>query len=91
MNARLSVVTRVQSSATRRLRPHAGRLLTIADISGPWRPSGSVAGAGVWAVVWESRSEKVWAALADFNHADQLRLIEECRRVDIEQYGERRT
>lgn len=59
-----------------------GRRLTIEQIRGPWRPSGSVAGAGVFAVVWETHSCTFWAPLHDFYPTDQLRLIEACRWLD---------
>lgn len=71
----------------RRFIPKRGNLLTLENIRGPWRPSGTVAGAGVWAVIWETRKGSFWAALHDFHAADLLRLIEACRRIDIEQHG----
>jgi len=87
LSAKLRLLASDRDAAPRRFRPHAGRLLTMANIRGPWRPSGTVAGAGIWAVVWEARSGTFWAALADFSPADQLRLIEACRRLDAEQFG----
>lgn len=62
--------------------PVQGRLLTMANIRGPWRPSGAVAGAGVFAVIWSTRVGEYWAPLHDFEPADQLRLIESCRWAD---------
>lgn len=70
-----------------RFRPRPGTLLTLSNIRGPWRPSGAVSGAGVWGICWETRSGPFWAALHDFAPADQLRLIEACRRIDREQFG----
>lgn len=87
MIAGLRLVASDHGAAPRRFRPHAGRLLEMANIRGPWRPSGSVGGSGVFAVVWECRSGLFWAALHDFEPADQLRLIEACRRIDIEASG----
>lgn len=66
----------------RRFLPHRGQKLTMANVRGPWRPSGTVAGAGVFAVVWSTRLGDYWAALHDFAPADQLRLIEACRWLD---------
>lgn len=71
-------------AALRRFRPARGCLLTLSVIRGPWRPSGAVGGAGVFAVVWETWSGSFWAALHDFAPADQLRLVESCRRLDAE-------
>lgn len=64
--------------APRRIFPPPGGSLTTRDISGEWRPSGSVAGAGVFAVVWSTRYGERWAALHDFAPSDALRLIDEC-------------
>ena len=69
-------------TSPRRFRPLSGRLLTIDNVRGPWRPSGAVGGACVFAVVWSTRSGDFWAALHDFEPADQLRLIESCRWSD---------
>lgn len=74
-------------SSLRRFRPRAGRLLTMANIRGPWRPSGTVAGSGLFAVVWSTCAGSYWAALHDFTPADQLRLIEAGRSLDVEQFG----
>jgi hypothetical protein len=71
----------------RRFVPVRGRRLTLDAIRGPWRPSGTVASAGVFAVVWEVRSGSFWAPLHDFEPSDQLRLIESCRSFDVEQFG----
>ena len=62
--------------------PNAGRPLTLDDIRGLWRPSGSVAGAGLFAVVWTSRSGTWWAPLHDFALPDQMQLIDMCRAED---------
>ena len=66
----------------RRFFPRRGGRLTMGVIRGPWRPSGAVAGAGVFAVVWSTRSGDFWAPLHDFEPADQLRLIDACGWVD---------
>ena len=66
----------------RRLRPSAGAYLPRTVIRGRWRPSGTVDGCGVFAVVWTARSMTCWAALADFSPADQLSLIDECAWID---------
>lgn len=68
----------------RRFWPARGQLLTMAHVRGPWRPSGAVAGAGVFAVVWSTRAGDFWAPLHDFTAVDQLRLIEACRWQDRE-------
>lgn len=73
----------------RRFWPQSGRKLTLDVVRGPWRPSGTVAGAGVFAVVWSTRRGDFWAAVHDFEPADQLRLIDMVRRLDLEQYGVR--
>jgi hypothetical protein len=66
----------------RRFWPERGTQLTLDVIRGPWRPTGAVAGVGVFAVRWETRAVSFWAPLHDFAPADQLRLIEACRWVD---------
>lgn len=66
----------------RRFFPAPGRQLNLENIRGPWRPSGTVAGAGVFAVVWTTRVGDYWAPLHDFDPATQLRLIEACRLHD---------
>lgn len=66
----------------RRFMPRRGEFLTLENIRGPWRPSGTVGGMGVFAVVWTSPSSEFWAPLHDFAPADQLRLIEACRHND---------
>jgi hypothetical protein len=77
------------SAPPRRVYPSRGQPLTMACIRGPWRPSGAAAGAGVFSVVWSTRNGDFWAPLHDFNQLDQLRLIDECRRVDRMAYGDR--
>lgn len=72
------------SRPARRFYPRSGRALTLANIRGPWRPSGAVASAGVFAVVWSTATGEMWAPLHDFAPADQLRLIEACRVLDQE-------
>ena len=66
----------------RRFRTASGMKLTLAAIRGPWRPSGTVAGAGVFAVTWAVRTMNFWAPLHDFTTDTQLRLIEECAWLD---------
>lgn len=66
----------------RRFHPLRGQLLTMANIRGPWRPSGAVNSGGMFAVVWSTSSGDFWAPLHDFAPADQLRLIEACRHTD---------
>lgn len=83
MSARLRLVASDRDAAPRRFRPRPGQFLTLSNIRGPWRPSGTVAGA----VVWETHGGGFWAALSDFAPADQLRLIDACRRLDAEQFG----
>ena len=73
----------------RRFYPPRGRALTIDCIRGLWRPSCSVAGAGVFAVVWSTRRGDFWAPVHDFCQADQLRLIEACRLIDTLANGPR--
>ena len=74
-------------AAPRRFLPLRGQLLTLANVRGPWRPSGAVSGAGVFAVVWSTRAGDFWAPLHDFMPADQLRLVEACRWLDREAAG----
>lgn len=71
----------------RRFLPAPGQQLTLANIRGPWRPSGAVAGMGVFAVVWDTGRGSFWAPLHDFAAADQLRLVEDCRRLTLEADG----
>jgi len=66
----------------RRFFSSCGGLLTLSQIRGPWRPSGAVAGAGVFGVVWSTHGGNFWAPLHDFEPADQLRLIDACRHLD---------
>lgn len=66
----------------RRFYPSRGHLLTMANIRGPWRPSGAVNACGMFAVVWSTWAGDFWAPLHDFMPADQLRLIEACAQLD---------
>lgn len=75
---------RTPDQPPRRFVPLRGRLLTLNNVRDPWRPSGAVAGAGVFAVVWTTQSGDIWAPLHDFAAADQLRLVEACRHADRE-------
>lgn len=69
--------------APRRFFPPRGRKLSTANVRGPWRPSGTVASAGVFAVVWSTPTGfTFWAPLHDFDQSSQLRLIEQCRWLD---------
>lgn len=62
-----------------RFYPPSGQFLTLANVRGLWRPSGTVAGACVFAVVWTTRSGcDYWAPLHDFSPEDQRRLIDAC-------------
>lgn len=73
----------VRERPPRRFYPAPGRRLTLACIRGPWRPSGTVAGMGAFAVVWATSSgASFWAPLHDFEAIDALRLIEACRSLD---------
>lgn len=76
------MTSRPNSPPLRRFWPIAGRPLTLANIRGPWRPSGSVAACGMFAVVWSTCSGHWWAPLHDFAPADQLRLVDACRHLD---------
>jgi hypothetical protein len=86
MNTRLRLVTDACPSP-RRFRPRFGHFLTMANVRGPWRPSGAVGGAGVFAIIWEAHSGPFWAPLHDFDAPTQLRLIDACLRLDDEQFG----
>jgi hypothetical protein len=66
----------------RRFFPPRGQSLTLSNVRGPWRPSGTAGGLGVFAVVWSTRMGDFWAPLHDFTPADQLRLIDQCRWLD---------
>ena len=70
------------SQPARRFVPLRGQRLTVDNIKGPWRPSGSVEACGMFAVVWATRLGEFWAPLHDFTPADQLRLIDACRWLD---------
>ena len=65
-----------------RFRPQRGMRLTLDCIRGPWRPSGTVAGAGVFAVIWSTSRSAFWAALHDFEPEAQSRLIAQCHAID---------
>jgi len=77
--------------APRRFFPPPGGQLSLSNVRGPWRPSGAVAGAGMFSVVWSTHGGDFWAPLHDFEPADQLRLVEACRWLDqISGHGESR-
>jgi hypothetical protein len=67
--------------------PPSGQLLTLAKVRDLWRPSGTVIGAGVVAVVWSTQDGCCWARLHDFEPGDPLRLVEDCRRLGVETFG----
>lgn len=67
-----------------RFRPRPGQALTLACIHGLWRPSGAVAGVGVFAVIWSTGQSDFWAPLHDFEPAATDRLIEACCALDQE-------
>jgi hypothetical protein len=75
------------SAPPRRIFPRDGRRLDLGAIRGPWRPSGAVHGCGVFAVIWSTRNADYWAPLHDFEPSAQLRLIELCRHLDVDQFG----
>lgn len=79
---RVSSAVRAYPQPPRRFFPLRGQLLTVANIRGPWRPSGTVAGTCGFAVVWSTRAGTFWAPLHDFAPAEQLRLVEDCRHLD---------
>lgn len=72
----------IQSRELRRYISPRGQQLTMSNISGQWRPSGSVNACGMFAVVWSTIDLDFWAPLHDFSAVDQLLLIEACRRID---------
>jgi hypothetical protein len=66
----------------RRFIPRRGQKLSYDAIRGAWRPSAAVDACGVFAVVWATRTALFWAALHDFDHEAQRRLIDECAWLD---------
>lgn len=86
MTTRRSNVIQLQPTRApgepRRFVPNRGERLTLQNIIGEWWPTGSVAGAGVFAVRWATRSGEFWAPLHDFEPDDALRLIDACRDED---------
>lgn len=64
--------------------PKHGTFLTWGHIRGPWRPSGAVAGGGMFAVVWSTGHGDYWAPLHDFDPATREELISECAQGDRE-------
>ena len=70
-------------SPRRRIYPPAGERLTLDVIRGLWWPSGHIEGCGMFAVVWCSERCLYWAPLHDFAPADQRRMIEACRELDV--------
>jgi hypothetical protein len=66
----------------RRFRLRAGQALTSDNVRDPWRPSGTVSSASIFAVMWTARSGVLWTALPDFEPADQLRVFDACRNLD---------
>lgn len=76
-----------QPRRTRRFVPNRPRPLTVHDIGGEWRPSGAVAGLGVFAVVWTIGNTDWWAPLHCFTPGDQLKLVQACEALDQERGG----
>ena len=70
------------SASPHRFYPSHGQALIMDCTCGKWRPSGAFAIAGVFAVVWTTRSGDFWALVHDFCAVEQQRLIEDCRQVD---------
>lgn len=81
-HSRAPEVRRAFADEPRRFHPPCGGRLSFGNVRGPWRPSGTVGGLGVFAVVWSTRSGEFWAPLHDFDAASQLRLIDSCRWLD---------
>jgi hypothetical protein len=77
-----SALRQPRPALPRRFLPPRGSSLTLANIRGPWRPTGVVEGCGMFAVLWSTASGQFWAPLHDFEQDDQLRLIDACRRQD---------
>lgn len=71
-----------QDEGPKRFWPKQGSLLNRRHIRGPWRPSGSVAGCGMFAVVWSTGSGDYWAPLHSFDRSTQDDLIDECQAAD---------
>lgn len=69
-------------SATTRLLPLRGELLSISDVRGPWRPCVVDAAAGS-ALAWGSH----YAMLADFDAGSLKALLGQCRQVDAKAFG----
>ena len=70
------------NASQQRIRPAAGTLLTLGCVRPPFRPVATAAGAGYFAVSWFTQAGMFWAAVHDFEPADQLRLIAGCRQAD---------
>lgn len=68
----------------RRFQPRAGRLLTMENVRGPWRASGTTEAINAFIVIWETRSGMFWAPLHDFDRAAIAHFIDQCRRHDQE-------
>jgi hypothetical protein len=83
----LSVHTGLTGAGPRRFYPRAGRRLSVHNVRGEWRPSGTAAGVGVFAVVWSTPSGAWWAPLHDFEPAAQLHFIAACAELDQEADG----
>lgn len=67
-----------------RVLPKPGGKLSISDINGEWRPSGSTGGLGVFAVIWSSEIGQCWAPLHDFSLASQQYLLAQCLLQDLD-------
>jgi hypothetical protein len=59
----------------------------LKDIRDDWRPSGSIGGLGMFAVVWDGGGTTYWAALHDFDRSDRDKLLEMCRGLDRDACG----
>lgn len=66
----------------KRFWPKQGTSLNRGHIRGRWRPSGSVAGCGMFAVAWSTGSGEFWAPLHDFDQVTRDDLIAECQAAD---------
>lgn len=87
ITSRRLVVASDYTAAPKRVRPRRGCLLSMDCVRGDWRPTGAVAGAGVFGVIWTTGGGSWWAPLHDFTQGAQQHLIGECRRLDVEAFG----
>lgn len=66
-----------------RVYPPVGEHLTLDVIRGLWWPSSYIDACGMFAVAWVADRGLFWAPLHDFAPADQRRMIEACRELDV--------